>query len=204
MVHPTNRRAFLRDSLLVSAGACTGVWASDWLRETLLAPANADDDAPTPKFDQRLRDLGIELPPQASPVAVYVPAVVTGNLLFTAGHIPRTSGGELVVGRIGDELTLEQGVEAARLVGLQILSTVRESLGTLDRISRLVKVVGMVNCVPGFTRQPQVVNGFSELMIEVFGDQAGKAARSAVGMGSLPLNVPVEIEAIFEITPREV
>ncbi|MGE0374588.1 MAG: RidA family protein [Planctomycetaceae bacterium] len=201
MAIQTNRRLFLRDGLLVGAGACAGALAPVLWRDQFLARAQADDNRTTPDFEHKLRELGIELPAQAKPVAVYVPAVVTGNLLFTAGHIPRTLSGELVTGRIGDELTLEQGYEAARLVGLQILATVKQSLGTLDRVSRLVKAVGMVNCIPGFTQQPQVVNGFSELMLAVFGEQAGKAARSAIGMGSLPLNVPVEIEAIFEIVP---
>jgi enamine deaminase RidA (YjgF/YER057c/UK114 family) len=112
--------------------------------------------------------------------------------------------GELVAGRVGADLTLEQGAEAARLVGLHVLSTVRAELGSLDRVVRLVKALGMVNCTPDFTQQSQVINGFSELLVDVFGEAAGKAGRSAVGMGSLPLNVPVEIEAIFEIVPKAV
>ena len=198
-----NRRLFLRDSLLVTTGACAGALVPALLKEQFFLSAHADDRTPRESFEQRLRDLGLELPPQAKPVAVYVPAVVTANLLFTAGHIPRSRDGALIQGRIGDDLTLDEGADAARLVALHVLSTVRGTLGTLDRVVRLVKVLGMVNCTPDFTQQPQVVNGFSELMVQVFGEEAGKAARSAVGMGSLPLNVPVEIEAVFEIIPSE-
>lgn len=198
----TNRRTFLRDSLLVAVGAGAGATLSALLHGELGGRATAADRDPDANYEHRLRELGIELPEPSKPVAVYVPAVVTGNLLFTAGHIPRATDGEIIKGRIGDELTLEQGADAARNVALHILSTVRNSLGTLDRVVRLVKVTGMVNCTTDFTQQSQVVNGFSELMIEVFGESAGKAARSAVGMGSLPLGVPVEIEAVFEIEPH--
>jgi hypothetical protein len=108
-------------------------------------------------------------------------------------------GNSPIAGRLGDDLTLEQGKEAARLVGLAILSTVRNTLGTLDRVKRLVKTLGMVNATADFKDHPQVINGFSELMAEVFGDDAGVGARSAVGMGSLPSNIPVEVECIFEV-----
>ncbi|MFO1092173.1 MAG: RidA family protein [Planctomycetaceae bacterium] len=121
-------------------------------------------------------------------------------MLYTAGHIPLTSEGKPLPGRVGSDFTLEQGRDA-RQVGLSILSTVRNKLGSLDRVVRLVKVLGMVNCTPEFTDQPKVINGFSELMIQVFGEDAGKAARSAVGVASLPANCPVEVEAIFEILP---
>ncbi|MBX3436388.1 MAG: RidA family protein [Planctomycetaceae bacterium] len=204
MPSAANRRQFLHDGLLITVGACAGAVVPVLMREQLMGRAVAVETPTRPDFEKRLQESGVELPPQAKPVAVYVPAVITGNLLFTAGHIPRTLSGELITGRVGDEMTVEQGTEAARLVALQILSTVRQSLGTLDRVSRLVKVVGMVNCTPGFTQQPQVINGFSELMIHIFGAEAGTAARSAVGVGSLPLNVPVEIEAVFEILPAEV
>jgi len=141
-----------------------------------------------------LQELGLELPPAPDPVAVYVTWVRTGDLLFTSGHGPDGARG-----KVGAELTLEEGYAAARNTGLRILSTVRSALGTLDGVSRLVKVTGMVNCTTDFTRQPQVVNGFSELMVDVFGEEAGKGARSAVGMGSLPSDIPVEIEAVFEV-----
>jgi enamine deaminase RidA (YjgF/YER057c/UK114 family) len=145
-----------------------------------------------------LRELGIELPPPPQPVAVYVPVVRTGNLVFTSGHGPSHPDGSRVEGKVGHDLTVEQGHAAARLVGLNVLSSVRNALGSLDQVARLVKVLGMVNCPPNFTQQPQVINGFSELMVQVFGETAGKGARSAVGMSSLPGNIAVEIEAVFE------
>jgi enamine deaminase RidA (YjgF/YER057c/UK114 family) len=120
-------------------------------------------------------------------------------MLYASGHGPRQSDGTLIQGKVGRELSLEQGYAAARLVGLNVLSSVRSTLGSLDPVVRLVKVLGMVNCTPEFTQHPQVINGFSELMVEVFGEQAGKGARSAVGMSSLPSDIAVEIEAIFEV-----
>lgn len=195
----SNRRSFLRECALVGGGAGAGIviprlW--DWSPR-----AFAEDQSQPVSFEQRLKMLKLELPPPSKPVAVYVPAVITGNLLFTAGHIPWLADGKLQQGRVGDDLTLEQGAEAARLVGLHILTTVRETLGSLDRVVRLVKTLGMVNCTSDFTQQPKVINGFSELMVELFGEQAGKGGRSAVGVNVLPSNVPVEIEAIFEIRP---
>jgi enamine deaminase RidA (YjgF/YER057c/UK114 family) len=150
--------------------------------------------------EARLKELQITLPPAPKPVAKYKPAVQVGNVLYVSGHGPaRVDGNSPVAGRLGDDLTLEQGKEAARLVGLAILSTVRNTLGSLDRVKRLVKTLGMVNATADFKDQPQVINGFSELMAEVFGDDAGVGARSAVGMGSLPANIPVEVECIFEV-----
>src|SRR4029077_11794081 len=122
--------------------------------------------------------------------------------LYVSGHGPlKADGKSMQVGRVGGDLTTEQGKEAARLVGLAILSTVRKNLGSLDKVKRLVKTLGMVNCTADFKEQPQVINGFSELMAEVFGEDAGVGARSSVGMGSLPVNIPVEIECIFEVSP---
>jgi enamine deaminase RidA (YjgF/YER057c/UK114 family) len=150
--------------------------------------------------EARLQELKLTLPPPPKPVAKYKPAVLVGNLLHVSGHGPlKADGASLATGRVGDDLTLEQGKEAARLVGLAILSTVRNTLGSLDRVKRLVKTLGMVNSTPDFRDHPQVINGFSELMAQVFGDEAGVGARSAVGMGSLPGNIPVEIECIFEV-----
>lgn len=151
--------------------------------------------------EQRLIELGIELPAPPKPVAIYVPVVISGNLLFTSGQGPRQLDGTMLQGKIGTDLTLEEGRAAARLVGLGILSSIREAVASLDKVVRLVKVLGMVNCSPEFTQHPQVINGFSELMVDIFGEKAGKGARSAVGMGSLPGNIPVEIEAIFEYLP---
>jgi len=194
----TDRRGFLRDSVLVTTGAVGGVLLPGAVRalcgrEAVAAGQNSSG------AEQRLRELGISLPPAPQPVAVYVPAVRVGNTLYASGHGPRRADGTSFVGKVGGDLTLEQGYQAARQVGLNVLSTVRGTLGSLDKVVRLVKVLGMVNCTADFTKQPQVINGFSELMVEVFGEQSGKGARSAVGMGSLPSNIAVEIEAIFEV-----
>ena len=150
------------------------------------------------KAEQRIEELNMELPDAPQPVAIYRPAVQVGNLLFVSGHGPNRADGTQITGKVGVELTTEEAKEAARVTGLCILSTVRNTLGSLDRVVRVVKVLGMVNATPEFGEQPQVINGFSELMMEVFGDP-GKGARSAVGMGSLPGNIPVEVEAIFEV-----
>ena len=154
----------------------------------------------TSKPEARLKELGLTLPPPPKPMAKYKPAVLAGGLLYVSGHGPaKVSDKTPLAGRVGAELTTEQGKECARAVGLNILSTVRNALGSLDKVKRLVKTLGMVNCTPDFKDQPQVINGFSELMAEVFGEDAGVGARSAVGMGSLPANIPVEIECIFEV-----
>ena len=150
--------------------------------------------------ETRLKDLGITLPPAPRPVAKYKPAVQVGNVLYVSGHGPAKIGDPaLQAGKLGAKLTLEQGKECARLVGINILSTVHATLGSLDRVKRLIKTLGMVNATPEYLDHPQVINGFSELMAQVFGDDAGVGARSAVGMGSLPGNIPVEIECIFEV-----
>ena len=152
------------------------------------------------KPEVRLQELHLTLPPAPQPMAKYKTAVLAGNMLYVSGHGPTKSDGKsLVAGKVGADLTLQQGKEAARLVGLAILSTVRNTLGSLDKVKRLVKALGMVNCTPDFKDQPAVMNGFSELMAEVFGEEAGVGARSAVGMGSLPANIPVEVECIFEV-----
>ena len=152
------------------------------------------------KPEVRIQELHLALPPAPQPVAKYKTAVLVGNMLYVSGHGPlKNDGKSLLAGRVGADLTPQQGKEAARLVGLAILSTVRHTLGSLDKIKRLVKTFGMVNCTPDFKDQPQVINGFSELMAEVFGEDAGVGARSAVGMGSLPSNIPVEVECVFEV-----
>jgi enamine deaminase RidA (YjgF/YER057c/UK114 family) len=148
--------------------------------------------------EARVKELKLELPAPPKPVATYLPGVQVGNLLFVSGHGPLQTDGTMIAGKVGADMTLEQGKHAARVVGLAILSTVRNTIGSLDRVLRLVKVLGMVNSTPDFKEHPQVINGFSDLMVEVFGD-AGKGARSAVGMGSLPGNIAVEVEAIFEV-----
>ncbi len=193
-----DRRSFLRDGILIGAGASAGLFLPTALRR-LPTSANAQDKIPAGGAEARLRELNIELPPPPKPVAVYVPTVRVGNTLYTSGHGPRRRDGRLVQGKVGKDLTLEQGYDAARIVGLNVLSSVRNAIGSLDNVVRLVKVLGMVNCTSDFTQQPQVINGFSELMVQVFGDQAGKGARSAVGMTALPSDIAVEIEAIYEV-----
>jgi enamine deaminase RidA (YjgF/YER057c/UK114 family) len=150
--------------------------------------------------DARLKELNLTLPQPATPIANYVGAVRTGNLLFVAGHGPiRRDGKMSSVGKLGRELTTEQGYQVAREVGLNLLATVRASLGSLDRVKRIVKVLGMVRSAEGFGDQPKVINGFSDLMVEVFGEAIGKHARSAVGMAELPSGIPVEIEMVLEV-----
>jgi enamine deaminase RidA (YjgF/YER057c/UK114 family) len=149
--------------------------------------------------DARIQELHLTLPPPPKPVAVYRPAVQVGNMLYVSGHGPLLPDGKMIAGRVGADMSLEQGKQAARQVGLAILSTVRSTLGTLDKVKRLVKTLGMVNCTDEFKDQPQVINGFSELMADVFGKEAGIGARSAVGMNALPSNIAVEIECIFEV-----
>ena len=149
-------------------------------------------------FDKKLKELGIELPPPSKPVANYVKAVRTGNLLYLAGHGPSKADGSHFTGKVGKDLTLEQGAEAARLTGIAILSTLKDQLGDLNRVKRIVKVLGMVSCTEDFYDQPKVINGFSDLMVAVFGEK-GKHARSAVGMYVLPFNTTVEIEVIVEV-----
>lgn len=148
--------------------------------------------------DARVKQLNLNLPPAQTPAGTYVPVVRTGNLIYVSGHGPKLADGTYLTGIVGKEITEEQGREAARQTGLCILATVQNYLGTLDRVVRLVKVLGMVNAAPDFERHPSVMNGFSDLLVEVFGDN-GKGARSAVGMGSLPSRIAVEVEAIFEI-----
>jgi enamine deaminase RidA (YjgF/YER057c/UK114 family) len=149
--------------------------------------------------EQRLKDLKIDLGTVSSPVANYVNAVRTGNLLFLAGKGPRPdASGKRPSGKVGREYTAEQAYQHARTVGMDLLAVMRAELGSLDKVKRVVKVLGMVNAVPEFTDHPKVINGCSDLFVEVLGE-AGKHARSAVGMGSLPMGIPVEIECIVEV-----
>lgn len=150
--------------------------------------------------EQRLADLRLELPPAPQPVAVYKPVVVTGNLAFVSGHGPVRTDRTLIAGVVGRDLPLEAGKAAARQVGLAILATLRAQLGSLDRVKRVIKVLGMVNSAPDFYEHPKVINGCSELFAEIWGPENGIGARSAVGMGPLPGNIAVEIEAVFELS----
>lgn len=149
--------------------------------------------------EKRLNDLGITLPKPAQPIANYVRAVRTGNLLFISGHGPYNDGKVKMAGKVGRELTTDEGYQAARNVGLNCLATVRAALGDLDSVRQVVKLLGMVHCTEEFLDQPKVVNGCSDLLVELFGE-AGKHARSAVGMSALPNGIPVEIEMILEVT----
>ena len=148
--------------------------------------------------EDRIKELGITLPNTPAPIANYVPSVRTGNLLYLSGLGPAASpDGTTMAGQVGKEYTQEQGYEAARLVGINILARIKGELGDLDKVKRIVKILAMVNCTPDFTNPPAVANGCSDLMVEVFGD-IGRHARSAVGLTALPGNIPVEIEVIVE------
>ena len=149
--------------------------------------------------EKRVVELKLELPPTPKPIAVYRTVVVAGSIAYVSGHGPLKSDGTMISGRVGADLDLAAGKAAARQVGLAILATLRAELGSLDRVKRLLKTLGMVNATPDFRDHPAVINGCSELFAEVFGPERGIGARSAVGMGSLPGNIAVEIEAIFEI-----
>jgi enamine deaminase RidA (YjgF/YER057c/UK114 family) len=148
--------------------------------------------------EAKLRELGLELPPPPRPAANYVGAVQTGHLLFVSGHGPTKDGKFIYLGKIGKDLSIEQGYEAARLIALNCLASAKTVLGDLDRITRVVKILGMVNCTEDFGEQPKVINGASDLLVQILGD-AGRHARSAVGMQSLPFGMAVEIEMIFEV-----
>ena len=148
--------------------------------------------------DQRFLALGLELPLAPAPVGVYKPFLVVGDLVYVSGHGPLKTDRSLIKGRVGKEMSPDDGKQAAQQVGLAILATLKANLGSFDKIGRVIKVLGMVNCVPQFEKHPYVINGCSELFAAVWGEE-GIGVRSAVGMGSLPDNIPVEIEAVFEL-----
>ncbi len=143
--------------------------------------------------------LGLKLPPAPKPLGVYKPCLIDGKYLYLSGHGTVQEDGSLIVGRIGDDMDIEAGKLAARQVGLAMLSTIKANLGSLDRVKRVIKVLGMVNCVSTFEKHPYIINGCSELFLQVWGEENGVGVRSAVGMGSLPGNIPVEVEAMFEL-----
>ncbi|HMJ69507.1 MAG TPA: RidA family protein [Cyclobacteriaceae bacterium] len=149
-------------------------------------------------YDKKLKDLGVTLMEPSKPVANYVKAVRTGNLIFLAGHGPVKADGSYVTGKVGRELTIEQGYDAAKLTAIGLLSTLKAEIGDFNKVKRVVKVLGMVNCHSDFADHPKVINGCSDLLVAVFGDK-GKHARSSVGMNSLPMNTSVEIEIIVEV-----
>lgn len=148
--------------------------------------------------EKKLKELGLQLIEPTKPIANYVKAVRTGNLVFLSGHGPTRADGTNITGKVGSELSVEQGYAAAKVTGISLLSTLKAEIGDLNKVKRIVKVLGMVNCDSDFTDQPKVVNGFSDLMVAVFGEK-GTHARSAVGMNSLPGNITVEIEMIVEV-----
>ena len=150
--------------------------------------------------EARLKELGIELPTPPQPVANYVRARRVGNTLFVSGHGPALDAqGQRRHGKVGRELTLDEGYQSARAVGLNLLASLKAEIGDLDQVKQIVKLLGMVNCAPGFDQTPQVINGCSDLLVEVFGQDIGQHARSAVGMAELPSSIPVEIEMIVEL-----
>lgn len=150
--------------------------------------------------EKRVKELGIELPPAPKPVGNYIGGVRVGNLLFMSGCGPRRHDGSLITGKVGSALSVREGYDAARVVGLNMLSNIRHVVGSLDRIERVVKVLGMVNCTPEFADMPKVINGFSDLFVEVLGMERGCGARSAVGMAALPGQIAVEVEIVLEVS----
>ena len=190
-----DRRRALGHGACLAAGVGLGWLGTRFGVPSLSAKA---EDAETP--EKRLKSLGLELPKVGKPRATLASAVKSGDLLFLSGHISIDKAGKPIVGKVGKDLTLAQGQEAAKRVGLVLLAVMRAELGTLNRVTQLVKTLGMVNCTPEFIQQPQVIDSFSQLMLDVFGEKAGKGARSAVGMASLPLGVAVEIECIVRFS----
>ena len=186
MFQAPNRRGFLGASLLATAASAIPV-----LGRLRTSP-------PPPGPEDRLREMGITLPEAPSPVATYVTTTISGNILYVSGHGPAQIEG-VKPGKVGTDLSIEEGQLAARATALAVLATMQKRLGNLDRIRQLLRTFGMVNAAPDFTQQPQVINGYSNLMVDVFGEKAGKGVRAAVGMGSLPSDIAVEIESIWEI-----
>jgi enamine deaminase RidA (YjgF/YER057c/UK114 family) len=192
MANTVDRRRLLGGGACLAVGAVAGwLGARLWPGAEVLPRAEAADEEGA---EARVKKLKLELPKVTAPKgAILAPAVRAGDLLFLSGR----TGGK--AGKVGKDVTVKQAQQAAREVALGHLAVMRSELGSLDKVVRLVKVLGMVNCTPEFTQQPQVINGYSELMVQVFGEKAGKGARSAVGMGSLPGGAQVEVEAIFQV-----
>lgn len=153
--------------------------------------------------DEQFEKLGLNLPPAPAPLGVYKPYVVDGKYLYLSGHGPVQDDKSLIIGRIGADMDKDAGKLAARQVGLTMLSTIKTNFGTLNRVKRVIKVLGMVNCTPDFEKHPFIINGCSELFAEIWGEENGIGTRSAVGFGSLPDNIPVEIEALFELNDND-
>ena len=195
----------LKRSTFIKLGGITAVGTMAVI-PTLLSSCGSSTGSsaatcPGPGFDveQRIKDLGLVLPPAPSPgAALFKPVLVSGNMLYVSGQGPVQSDGSLIIGKVGSDLTLEEGQLAARQVGLTMISVIKEYFGDLNKICRLVKTLGMVSCAPDFYSTPAVINGFSGLMAEIFGEEHGIGVRSAVGM-TLPSNIAVEVEAMFEL-----
>ncbi len=185
-------RKFIYGIIVLLAFSCAPTTTED--SEKKVVKAQVSDYNP----EAKLQELGITLRPPSTPVANYVNAVRTGNLVFLSGKGPLQANGENITGKVGADLSIEQGYEAAKVTAVNQLSTLKAELGDLSKVKRVVKVLGMVNCTPEFSDQPKVINGFSDLMVEVFGER-GKHARAAVGMAALPGNIAVEIEMIVEV-----
>ncbi|WP_099371899.1 RidA family protein [Sphingobacterium sp. 1.A.5] len=149
--------------------------------------------------DEQFEKLGLTLPPAPAPLGVYKPYLIDGKYLYLSGHGPVQDDKSLIIGRIGSDMDADAGKLAARQVGLTMLSTIKTNLGSLNKVKRVIKVLGMVNCTPEFEKHPFIINGASELFAQVWGEENGVGVRSAVGFGSLPDNIPVEIEALFEL-----
>lgn len=187
----TSTTIFIATIFLIGFIACTPS-STDNSKEVVTAQIGVHDP------EAKLKELGIELSTPSAPVANYVNAVRTGNLIFLSGKGPLKSDGTNITGRLGENLSIEQGYEAAKITGINQLSVLKAELGNLNKVKRIIKVLGMVNSTPDFSDQPKVVNGYSDLMVAVFGDR-GKHARAAVGMAALPGNIAVEIEMIVEV-----
>jgi len=170
-------------------------------RPSMSEPRTVMDERARKTPEERLAELGLELPEPPRPVANYVGAVAVGNVLFVSGHGPVKDGEHLFIGKLGRDMDIEEGKQAAQLVILNLLATIKAHLGELDRVRRVVKLLCMVNSSPDFRRQPEVANGASDLLVDIFGPDRGRHARSAVGMGALPFGIAVEIEGVFEIAP---
>jgi len=150
--------------------------------------------------EAKLKELGIELPPAPTPIGNYVAGVRVGNLLFMSGCGPRRIDGSAITGKVGADLSMDEGYAAARVVGLNMLANIRSAIGSLNRVERVVKVLGMVNSAPHFDQMPKVINGFSDLFVEIFGAERGRGARSAVGMAALPNQIAVEVEMVLQVS----
>jgi len=185
------RNAFLKMGGMMAVGSAVIPAIFNSCKEAPASDAEVDPE-------QIIKELGLVLPPAPNPAGIFKPVLVSGNLLYVSGQLPVQADGSLIIGKVGSDLTLEEGQMAARQVGLTMISVIKEYFGDLNRIFRLIKTLGMVNCLPDFYAQPAVINGFSGLMAEIFGNENGTGVRSAVGM-TLPLNVAVEVESIFEL-----